>query len=326
MNEHILNLITQLLAYSDPSVTDNPHQRAFDHTRRLQSIPIKNPYGNAVSIAPGGSFTIFDGTTATGLNGSSVISLQLLSAPDSIYRLLITSGPSGFKTARAPTGLGACVVTINNNAVAQFDFTAATLTGVVAGDIMRVKGAALYDTGSFAFNPINAGLWKIIAVSGTKVSAVRLVGEPFAGLAESVASGADTDVQFYADDGIQKGDKFDVTETLSVVSRRTYEVLDASPTTIDFVSAIPLPLESALTYIADSITFYKSSKKLIYIEVDQDAVVRFNDDTSDTNRLTPIEPSNKDLPGFLNKWGDTYRCTIVNKSISQMNVKFFMGE
>ncbi len=325
MNEHILNVITQLLAYSDPSVTDNPHQRAFDHTRRLQSLPVKNPKSDALRLAPGASFTVFNGTVATGLTGSSVLDMQLLSTESSVYRISVSAGPSSFRTARTPSGISAAAVTINNNAVAEFDFTGATLSGVTPGDVMRIKGAVLYDSGAMAFNPLNAGLWKVLAVSGTKVSAVRPVGEAFSGVAENVASAA-ADVQFYADDGVQSGDKFEISGSFSPATNRVYEVLDATPTTIDFVSATPLPLESSVAYVSGSINVYKSSKKLVYIEVDQEAVVRFNADASDNNKLTPISTGDKDLPAYLHKWGDAYSCTVVNKSMNPMSVKFFMAE
>jgi hypothetical protein len=325
MTNHILNIINSLLAYSDPTVTDNPHQRAFDHTRRLDSIAVNNPLSNYATLAPGASVKLFDGTVASGLTGSSVLSLSLLSGPNSIYRLSVTSGPSAFKTARTPSGIVACTVTVNNNAVVDFDFTAATLTGIVSGDIMRVKGPGLYDIGPFAFNPLNTGLWKIIGISGTKVSCTRLPGQAFEAAAEVVAV-ATADVSFYADDGIRKGNKMEITGTLSPASRRTYEVLDVTPTSIDFVSAMPLPVETGLTYVSGTITVYVSSKKLVSIEVDQECVVRFNADTSDNNKVSPIAAGNSLLVGFLSKWGDSYSCEIVNKSLNACNVKFFTTE
>jgi hypothetical protein len=102
--------------------------------------------------------------------------------------------------------------------------------------------------------------------------------------------------------------------------------LDATPTTIDFVSATPLPLETLVAYVSGTITVFVSSKKLISIEVDQECVVRFNADASDNNRVTPIAAGNSSLVGFLSKWGDSYSCEIVNKSLNACNVKFFTAE
>lgn len=326
MGNHILNYINQLLAYSDSVVTDNPRQRAFDHTRRLQSVPIANPYGNSISLAPGASFAIFDGAVATSLSaGVSQISLALVSATESRYRLSV-SGPAGFKTARSVSGINTASVTVNNNAMAVFNFPGSTLTGVVSGDLMRIDGLAFGDIAPFTFNPLNAGLWRVLSVSGTQVSVVRLPNESFEGVTETIASDVSGDVRFYADDGVQVGDSFDITGTLSQPSQKTFKVLSVTPDFVDFISTQPLPIESNVVYISGTMAFYKSSKRLVYIEVDQSAIVRFNEDTSSGNKLTPMAAGDRDLPGFLSKWGDTYRCTVVNTSINVMNVKFFMAE
>jgi hypothetical protein len=313
------------MAYSDPSVTDNPQQRAFDHTRRLQSLPIKNPRSDSIVVPSGSSFTVFDGTVSTGLSGTSELDIGLVSNETSIYLLEISAGSGAFKTARSVSSITGCVVTVNNNVVVDFDFTGATVSAVQPGDLMRIKGVSTYDTGVFAFNPLNAGLWKVINVSGSKVSVIRLVGEPFSGVAESLID-ASADVEFYADDGAQKGYKFELAGNFSFVSKKVYEILDSTPTKIYFVSASPLPTESAVIFTSGAITIFKASKKFMYIECDQDCIVRFNADTSDNNKLNPISAGDKDLPAFINKYGDCYSCTIVNKSINAMNVKFFMGE
>lgn len=325
MSDHILNIINHLLAYSDPYVTDSPHQRAFDHTKRIQSIPVSNPYSSFATLAPGASLKVFDGTIASGLTGSSVVSISLLSAQDSMYKLNVSSGPSSFKTARSTSGITTCQVIVNNNAIVSFNFAGATLSGVVPGDILRIKGQKMYDAGPYAFSPLNSGIWKIVAVAGSQVSCTRQTGELFEGTSESVASAA-SDVQFYADDGVQKGHKFVISGTFSPASFRAYQVSDATPTSISFVSSQPIPLESNLSFVPGSIVFYKSIKKLIYIEVDQDAVVRFDADTTDNNRVTPIQTGNDQLVGYLHKWGDSFSCEIVNKSVNTCSVKFLTAE
>lgn len=324
MSQSILNIINQVLAYSDSFVTDNPHQRAFDHIRRIHSIPVSNPKSDSRQIAPGASYTLFNGTVPTSL-GASTISLSLIVPASSIYRLAVTAGPSGFRTARATSGIAACQVTVNNSVIAVFDYSGATLAAVQAGDMMRINGASQYDSGPYAFNDLNSGLWVVLAVAGTQVSCVRESGQPFSGATESVAV-ATADVQFYSASGIQKGNKFSVTGTLSPVSQKTFEVLAVTANTVDFVSASPLPVESGLAYVPGSITFYSESKKLVYIEVDQDSVVRFDADASNNNRVSPIQPGTPDLVGFVNKWGDSYQCTVVNRSVNPLNIKYFTCE
>jgi len=322
---NVINITTQLLAYSDPTLTDNPQLKSIDWTRRLFQIAVSNPMSDAKTLYPGESFQIFDGTRSTSLDGSSVLSVELLSNTSNRYRLKVTSGNSGFRTARLVFSINNVTVQINNNAIASFDFTAANISNVQVGDIMRISGQLMYDSGPFVFNPLNAGIWKVIGVNGTVVQAVRPTGESFSAANESV-TGASSQVSFYSSSGVQVGDKVSVNDTLSTVSRRVYEILDVTADSFDFVSGISIPEESNLTYSPGSLVFYSGAKKLVYIEDDQDAVVRFNDDSSDNNKVTPISAGNQNLIGYLHKFGDSYKVTVINKSINTMNVKFFTCE
>jgi hypothetical protein len=326
MNDHILNVINHLLCYSDGIVTDNPHQRAIDHRLRLDSIAVKNPYGSTKTLAPGETFQLFANAISVGLNGTSVLNLSMVNAEDSTYRLAIASGSGAFRTAKAVSGLSTCAVTINNSAVAVFNFAGATLSSVAVGDIMRIKGQDTNDTGPFAFNPINAGTWKVIGVSGTAISAIREVGSPFTGVQETIATSVASDVIFYADDLIRKGMKFQVAGTFSQVTWRTFEVSSATPTFVEFTSTEAIPEETGLTYIPSSIVFYTGVKKLVYVEADQECAVRFNGATDDSNRITPIKSGDRYLKGFINKMGDSFSCEVVNKSINGCVVKFFTVE
>lgn len=321
-----MNVINHILCYSDGIVTDSPHQRSWDGRLRLESIAVKNPYGNAKTLAPGESFALFQNEVGTSLNGTSTVQVLLASQADSVYRLTATAGPSGFRSARTPSAITACNVTVNNSSVAVFDFTGATLTSIVVGDIMQISGQITYAIGTFAFNPINAGIWKIIGISGTKVSCTRLVGVSFSATVEAVLVVAGSDVQFYADDKIRPGMQFQVNGTFSQVTQKTYAVLSSTPTYIDFVSTDAIPEESSLTYIPGTIVFYTGIKRMVYIDADQEVSVRFNDSTDDSNRITPIKPGDFYLRGFLNKMGNTYNCTIINKSVMDCSIRFFTVE
>lgn len=324
----ILNVITQLLSYNDAQGgTNNPKQRGFDWTRRIYDTAIKKPMSHDNMVAPGASIILFDGTKATGLSaGSSTLDLDIVSAQDSVYRLSVTAGPSSFRTARSVSGISSCIVTVNNNAMAVFDFTGATLAAVQVGDTMRIAGDVLYDVGPHAFGALNAGLWVVIGVSGTKISAVRPVGEPWSAGAETVATIAADQVEFYSGDGLQKGDKFVLGAPFSSVSHRTYEVMDATPTEITFVSTMPIAEESGIVYAVGTLTAYQAAKRLLYVECDQDAIVRLNGDTGSSNLISPIQAGSKDLVGWMHKWGDTWRCEVVNRSVNPMRVIAFTGE
>lgn len=326
MNDHILNLINQILCYSDGVVTDNPHQRAFDHRLRFEAIPAKNPSSDAKTLAPGESFSIFENEISTSLSGASTVAIDFVGQDKSVYRLSVSAGPSGFRTARSVTGVNTCNVTINNQAVAIFDFVGATLSAVQVGDIMRIKGDGTYDTGPHAFNPINSGFWKVIGVSGTKVYAIREIGKAFEAVQESIAASVAADVQFFADDGVRPGMKFQIRDTFSPVSQRTYEVQSSTPDTIDFVSTAAIPEEDNLTYVPGSIVVYTGVKRIIYVEADQECSVKFNGSTDESSRITPIKQNDRFLRGFMTKVGEAYSCTITNKSVVSCRIKFFTAE
>lgn len=324
MADSILNITNHILCYSDPAVTDSPYQRDIDNRLRLESILVKNPQGSTKTLAPGESFKLFSSTVTTSLSPASTVSIAIASQTNSIYRL--TSAGAGFRTSRSVSGINTCDVTINNSALAVFDFSGATLTSIIVGDLMRIKGPGLNDAGPYAFNPINSGIWKIIGVSGTKISAIRETGVAFEGIQETISTSTASDVQFFADDLVRPGQKMQISGTFSSVSHKTYEIISSTPTTIDFISTEAIPEESNLTYVASSITIYTSVKKMVSIECDQECSVRFNDATDDSNRITPLKSGDRYLKGYLSKMGDSYSCEIVNKSVNNCNIKFFSVE
>lgn len=324
-SKHILHIISRFMSFNDGNPTDNPLLRSFDISRKLENISINNPLSANKTIAPNETMLLFDGTLPSGLTGSSVLNMQLVSSDDNVYRLQVTSGPASFRTERTVSGINNVNVTVNNNIIAVFDFVGATLTGVQVGDIMRVSGSVVYDTGPFVFNPLNTGIWVVIGVSGTQVTVRRPVGKDFVGVSESV-TGAGSQVMFYSASGIQTGHKFNISGTFNIVSHRTFQVLDATPTWVDFVSTVPLPEESGLTYVPSTIVFYENAKSFIYLEVSQDASVKLNGDTTDNVLVSPIRAGNCDLPGIFFKWGDTFSCSVTNRSINPLEIRYLTAE
>lgn len=317
----IANLIHQILIYSDAVTTDNPALRQVDWTRQIFNIDVKKPTSDVISVPPLSSAVLFDGTRSHGIAVGSLVDLDLISPPESVYRL--SSVNSSFRTVIPFTGTDISVV-VNNGAMAVFEFVGGSVSSVVVGSIMRVNGLVLYDT-TPKFNPENAGFWVVIGVSGNKVSCTRLAGENFSGVSESVADGA-TDVAFFSSSGVQVGDKIAIRSGFSSVSQRTFVIKAVSHSYVDFVSAYPLPVETDVPYAAGMLDIYTDSKKLIYIELDQESVVRFNGDTSLNNVVSPVISGDQRMVGFLEKWGETYRCEVVNRSTQTMNIKYILGE
>lgn len=326
----IISIITQLLSYSDQiGTTDNPNLRNFDWSRHINGLQVENPSSDKVTILPNQSKVLFDGIRPNPLDATSVLSLEYIET--CVYRLSVTTGSSGFRTARILTSITDCVVTINNNSVAKFVFTGASFPDTVAGDIMRIAGERTYDSAPYSFNSLNSGLWTIISISGNTIQAIRKTGESFEGSAEAVMAIPAGQVQIFSADGIQAGDKFEIKGAFSTASQRTYEVLCASPESIIFTSVVSLPEESGIAYpdpIANghSIVFYSNAKRIFYMEIDQDVIVRLNGETGDYNKVSPISVGSSSLVGYFHKFGLTYKAEIVNKSVNPVNVLYFVAE
>lgn len=328
--KNILNVINSILAYDEPQGnTDNPSKRNVDWSRRYQGLTIGNPKSQSYKIPAGQTLTIFDGMRLNPLDGTSILDIINVAPSESRYRLKVTAGASGFKTARSVTGLDEVFVTTNNNSVATFQFVGATLTSVQVGDIMRVNSASLKESSPYVFNDLNGGLWVVIGIAGDSISVMRETGCDFVGIQEHIIAGSGTanDVQFYAQDGVMVGDTMDISGTLSVASQRAYKVLDVTPDQIDFISTNPIPEESGLTYILNTITLYSNANKLLYVEADQDCNVLLNGDTSGHNRVKPVGlPGNADTPGYFHMFGVVFKCEIKNRSLTDLNLFVITGE
>jgi hypothetical protein len=321
LKKQVLNIITQILAYDGANgVSDQPLMKAFDWTRRMSSLPLTNAQSDSFVLAAGESRALFSGAKANPLDNTSVLSITPLSQGN--YRLSVTAGTSGFRTPRT-VNVTTCQVTVNNNALAVFDFGAGTVTGVIAGDTMRINSQIMGDTGPFTFNPLNAGLWTVVGTNGTKISCTRPIGSGFQGSNETI-SAVNNNVQIYSSSGITKSDKMKITGGFSTVSQKTFEIKEVTPTTIDFISTAALPSESLISNTTNMIQFFSTSKRYFYLECDQETVVLLNG--TDSTKVVPVQAGNSLLPGFLHQTGDIYSCSVTNQSINTLNIRIFTGE
>jgi len=322
----ILNIYNHLLAYSDSvGNTDNPQQRNFDWSRKMSSVLAKKTASDIVQLQPGESKTIMDETVSTGISAGDTLSIASLGS--STYKLSIDSGSGEFNTGRAVTGLAGTDVTvaINNNSLAKFTFDGAVdISTVQVGDIMRVAGVSTFGTAPYAFADINSGIWKVLAVGPDNVQVVRT--DCFAGANEVATSVAATDVIFYAQDGVAEGHSLLIDGTFSSASQSSYTVVDATSDCVFFTSTSPIPEESAVSYVAGSISIYKKARFLVYLETDQKTILRINGDTGDSLKVSPITVGKDNLVGIFEYTGLCYQLEIVNNSINSSSVMYFTAE
>lgn len=323
-----MNFLTanfSFLVFSDKAPTNNPLLKSVDWSRRIFDFLVKKPEFKTTVLPPNTTLSVFNTVRSHLMTPASSLNLSLLSPTESRYRLSV-SGPANFKTARAVTGITSCVVSVNNNAMVNFDFAGANLSSVVSGDIMRIRSFSTYDSGPYAFNPNNGGLWKVLLVSGTTVQAVRLdTSVPISSVNETVAAAA-SDVQFYANDNIQTGDTINISGTFASVSHGSYKILDVTPNSVDFLSVRPLPLETT-NYVNDTIYFYGDSKTFLYVESDRELIVQLNSDNTFNNVIKPLMVNAPDeYPAIFFTTGYLYNIVFVNNSVHTVTVKYFTAE
>ena len=138
-------------------------------------------------------------------------------------------------------------------------------------------------------------------------------------------------VEIYSSSGVQKGDKFEVKGAFSLTTRRVYEVTDAKPNAVQFVSTLPIPEETGVAYPdpitnGHSLVFYTNAKRIVYLETDQDIALKFDGDTGEYVKVNPIKAGDPSLIGFFSKCGSAYRLEVVNKSVNIAQVLFFFAE
>lgn len=331
-----LNLITHILAYDDTEAgtTNNPRRRIADWSRLFSNLSISKPKSNVFSVEPGQTLDLFSGVRATSIDGTTAFDVSLLPTGSSVYRFTRSAGTN--PNFRTPRTLGAdatsqITVTINNNATAQFMASGGTLVNfspVQVGDILRIAGITTGDAAG-PFAALNEGYWVVLTVTALSVTCRRLAGASFLGAAETVTLGASFATNFiaYSAAGVQLGDRMEITAGFSPVTQKTFTVSQAAPLFIEIVSAEPLPLENLVIPGISGMVFYTSAKRLVYLEVDQEAVIRVNGYTGNATRLSPFLAADPSLVASYQQVGNVYQLTIVNKSeTATLNGFFFFAE
>ena len=115
-----------------------------------------------------------------------------------------------------------------------------------------------------------------------------------------------------------------------MVSQKVFEIKDVTPDSLYFVSTSPLP-EEEVNYpdpLVDghSLVVYNNSKRIFYLETDQEVTVRFNNDQGDSVKVCPIAPGQPDLIGYIHKFGPCYKATVLNRSVNTAKILYFVAE
>lgn len=311
-----VNITLRITGADDDAPSSNPLLRNVDRTIDAPGLALGGP--QVVRLDPplpaGGTLTAWDGSRATGVDGTTQLALATSPLAPSRYRLSWTAVGTNpaFRTERALGASGhALTLTLNANLTVTVTGVGPTYTNVQVGDQVVIPGAATGDTSS-PFSPSNVGYWTALASTSTSVTLVRAAG--WTGGASEVVSVTTADqVIAMSPDRVQAGDQVSILGGFSTNARRQYQVVAVTPRWIDVLSTVALAHETAVMG-SNGFAAYAAAKRLVYAELDQLCAVQLNGDAGTLNQVDVLSlPSGKRLGLFL-KSGPAWKCVIVNQA------------
>lgn len=318
---------SKAVAHSDTSASNDPRRKHFDWTRE-RKVDVSNPKSNEEVIPAGGSFTFFNGTVATSIDGSTAFSVTKSSLGGGRYRFTNSGGTApALRTDRALTLNGQNVTIVDNgDGSASITLGAGTFGGTVAGDSLFLPGPQTGDS-TTPFNVLNQGFWVVIAVqSATALQAVRPTGEAFSVAGETVLLTANSQLAAFSAAGVQPGDKVDISLVFSPSTLRTYEIAAVTPSWFEVVSSAVIPLETGKIPTAAGMIFYTEAKRYLSVETDQEIALRINGMTDDKLRVSPFQAGAADQTGWHEHTGPCWSLVAVNKSSQSATVILLTAE
>lgn len=325
----VLEIHSTILVYGDTDANSNPQRRFVDWTRHISGFSVENPSVREYVAAPGELLNIFSGTRPTSIDGTTQFNLTLNPLYSGVYRLSHngTGTAPAFRTLRSNTVNGNQIqLTVNNNSTMKMESMTPTSFTATVGDTLFIPGVTTGDSAS-PFNLNNEGFWTVISVVGPVLTLVRPVGVSFVGVSETVTPVTATAWYIFSASGVQINDSLEISGGFSSVTQKTFVIQTVTHQWVEFTSTEALPLESNVVPTASGLTFYTDAKRFLYVESDQDTVVRVNGDTSNFLRLSPRIVGDPDGVAHFGLWGPCWDLKLLNRSsYSSMKVVVISAE
>jgi hypothetical protein len=327
-----LSITNRYLAYEDESSTNNPQLKSFDRSRQMQGIPVDNPAYEPFRIQPFAQVQIFDGTRELSYGSLTQYSIQPLNAASNRYRIKWTGVGDApeFRTVRAVnflTGATPHTVTVTpqlNQSVAITASAGAVFGTVVAGDVVYIAGLSTGDSASI-FDPLNEGVWSVLSATSTSLVLTRNPGQVYSSVSETVTIASNASFQVFSSDGVQLDDTLSLIDGFSPVLLQTYEIVNVTADSLDFVSGVTLPPTSAVVPGLNSIVVFSNAKSWIALETDQNLDVSINSNLSSFT-VEPLLSGDPNKVGVFQLNGTVYYLTITNKSTLPATVRVISVE
>jgi hypothetical protein len=323
-----LNLTVKIVAYADPQVSSQPRLKFVDWLRDMASVPVIDPKSEGHQLQAGETKTIFDGTRATTLNGTTAFDVTLSPLDPSRYRFTYSAGTDPtLRAARnlTPSGIE-LTFAVNANATVTLSSASPVFSGVLAGDSVFIPNTTTGDSAN-VISVINSGYWQVLQVSSTSlITLIRFAGADFEAENQVVTPASNTQLRAYGPTGVQIGDSVDLSAGFSTATLQTFEVVAVTDKFFEIISTTPLPAEAGILPTASGMVFYTDTKSFLYIESTQEIAVRTNGETGSSQRVQPVEPNESSRVGTYMKRGPTWSLVLVNRSTSQADVTVISGE
>jgi len=316
-----LNLLVHINGYEDENCTNNPSRNNFKWNRDTQGVDIEEPSSKSISLAPGQTHSLFSGAVVTSDDGTTTWDIALKAGTTNTYRISLNSGTAPeFRTARTTGADATTAVTVTKNAkVLTFTSTAGTALdliagGAIVGDIVRIGSS---------FNAVNQGKYTIIALSATSLSIENESGQAEGPIV--LGASFEDELSVHSQNGVQIGDKVDIVDGFSPVSRNTYEITDATPEYIEFFSLDSLPAETAISNSPAALFIYRDAKQFIYVETNQKILLKLDNGTI-TKTIEPLTAGTTKKPGMFLATGTVKSAEIENTSQSFASIFYVTAE
>ena len=320
-----LKLLTSIVAFRDPMPeTANPRLRHVDWMRSQTVQDAANPRSDAYSLAAGETRTIFDGTRTLTVSGGTTFSLSLVPSETINYRIRYLSGSNpSFRTDHPFSVAGGTIgLVVNADQTATMTVAGGSFTGVIAGDTLWIPGAEESITSPFQI--ANQGFWVVMTASSSQLI-LRRDGD-FNGITQAgVAITLATQIVAFSRDGVQIGDKIELLSGWAAANLGTYVIINVTSTYIDIQSAAkPLAAEATVSPTAVGQIVYTSGKRMVYMESDQEVILRLNGDSSNLHKIAPWV-AEEDPAQFL-MTGAIWSLVVVNAGQRAANISVISVE
>lgn len=323
-----MNLERKVVAFGDVTSNSNPRLKYVDWHRSNAGLEVSNPDSKGYTLQAGETLAIFDGQRTLLTDGTTEFSLASSSVEDGRYRLTWSGGTNPvIRTDRAVAidGIALTLVSNNNGTLTVTAGSGTPFSGTSTGDSVLVAGTSTGDSAS-PFNSLNEGFWVVLAKTSTVLTLVRPTGVTYEGASEVVTPTDDSQFIVYSATGVQKSDKVQISAGFVASARNTYSIVAVSPSWIEITSTSPLAAESGIIPGASGLKVFKSSKRFLQIEADQEVIVRLNGTAEDVSRISPILSGDPEQVGWFAIFGAVGSLSLVNAASVAANVIVITAE